>query len=567
MAFGESYLVIGGLVPQEPPPPVMASPEIIAEIRRLKEQADWMGRLLEDDSTTFSYGNDGTLQFGVGQGQPNDAQFTYAWAYSRCLYRPSYGAAFYLNDMEHRIIVARSRAFCSTNPYWHGVQHNLKTHAVGLGSNWTVVPRSKLVKVSDTKIAKAQKELDEFYESGYRQVQMEKLDRKSRDGEYFLHILEEDGRVRVRFVEPLCVWTPPVANTEGREIIFGIQFKKGDYERALRYHARTTDFLGGTLGEDPAWVRGIAAENLQHRKVNVDRGTPRGIPDTYWVQARLEQCLRTLKAMGTLVQVRAKIAMIRKRVNALAGSVTPMLSAAAATTVTNGFGQVRNVFAYPDGAILDTSDQAEHQFPSQNIETDKIVHSVQADLQAVATSMGLAEYMVSGSLGSSSYASAMVAEGPVVKTFEMHQQDMQEEDQEIAARVLETGVKHGRLADDTLELVKVQMNGPSLAGRNATQEAQAYHIYLMDGVISIPTVRQRLGLDAETEEENIKKTPGPLGESQKGGDGQANGNGQLDGQQAGNLQKANARPFSPNEEPRQMQRASGATREEEQQVA
>ena len=189
----------------------------------------------------------------------------------------------------------------------------------------------------------------------------------------------------------------------------------------------------------------IAADEIQHRKVNVDKSSPRGVPDTYWVQARLEQSLRTLKAMGTLVQVRAKIAMIRKRINALAGTVQPMLSSAAAAKIAGPGGQTHNVFDYPEGAILDTSDQAEYQFPGQNIETDKIVSSVQADLQAVASSIGLADYMVSGSLGRSSYATAMVAEGPVVKTFASCQQDMIDEDQEVAARVLQSAIDAGRI--------------------------------------------------------------------------------------------------------------------------
>jgi len=561
-----------------PPPTFYASPELIGEIRRLKEQADWMERLIEEDERSFTYGEDGTVQFGMSQGDPSTTMFSYSWAYSQGMFRPSYGACFFINEAQHRIIRARSRAFASVNPYWHGVQHTLKTHVVGMGHNWTVVPRDPDEKVSPAKAAKAQRELDDFYwgtgeyegfnGAPYRTTQGEKVDRKSRDGEFILHCTVEDAKLRVRFWEPLLLWTPATATYDStNEVLFGIQFKRGDYEKPLRYHLRTTDYLGATNDDDPLWHRGIEADKIQHRKVNVDRGCPRGIPDTYWVQSRLEQSLRTLRAMGTLVQVRAKIAMIRKRVNALAGAVQPQLSASAAATITNSAGQVRNVFSYPEGAILDTSDQAEYQFPGQNIETDKIVASVQADLQAVATSMGLADYMVSGNLGSGSYATAMVASGPVVKTFQQQQTDMIEEDRRIATRVLQTAIDAKRLDEDTLELLTIEMHGPSLAASDGVQDAQARQIEHQQGVLSKTTWRQVRGYDPGREETNFKSEAeeelkvqtiqGIAPGQNQGGDGEQGGG------QPRNRQAATARPFSPDEEPRQKQRASGATREEE----
>lgn len=549
-----------------PTTPMLVPPEVYGEIQSLKAKAEWMGRLLEDEERAFNYGDDGTLSFGMSQVQPGQELFSYGWAYNQCLYRPSYGACFCINEVQHRMIRARSRAFTSTNPYWHGVQHNLKTHVVGTGHTWQLVARDPKANIPDAKRIKAQKELTDFYASGYRQIQNEKAERKSRDGECFLWLLEEDQRLRVKFIEPLLVWTPPT-RSESTGTWFGIQFKDGDYERPVGYFVRRMDLIGADTTDGAAWNRMITADKILHHKVNVDKGTPRGIPDTYWVQARLEQSLRTLRAMGTLVQVRAKIAMIRKRINALAGTVQPVLSANAAATVAGPGGQVRNVFQYPEGAILDTNDQAEYQFPGQNIETDKIVASVQADLQAVATSMGLADYMVSGSLGNGSYATAMVAEGPVVKTFEQHQQDMIDEDMLVATRVLQVAMDAGRIDADTLDVFKIVMNGPPLAGRDAIQDAQANHIYLQDGVISLTTVQQQLNLDPETERANKEKNPTTMAEAAEAAEQMAKDT--LSAKTADtstqprNRHTSNARPFSASQEGRQKQRASGATREEE----
>ena len=557
-------------MPRDP----ITDPGLIAEIHRLREQAEWMGRMVEDEESAFTCGDDGTIQWGMtSQFGSGEQMFSYRWAVSQCLFRPSYMSSFFINEAQHRLLRARSRAFCSVNPYWHGVQHSVRTHVVATGTNWTVVPIDPDEDVPDKKIAKFQRELDDFYngegvyEDSYRDIQLEKLDRKSRDGEYFLQYIEEDKLLRVRFVEPLLVWNPPgVSQVDG--VWFGIKFKFGDYERPLRYHVKTTDYFGGETKDDPLWARGLEADKIQHRKVNVDKGCPRGIPDTYWTQQRFEQSVRTLKAMGTLAQVRSKIAAIRTHVNALSGSVQPMLSTSAAATIAGPRGP-ENVLKYPEGSFIDISDQSTWQFPSQNIETDKIVASVQADLQSCATSVGLADYMVSGNLGNSSYASSMVASGPVVKTFQDKQAAMHREDRQVIHRLAETAIKAGRLDEDTLDLLTVEQHGASLAASDGVQEAQARQLECQNKVLSKTTWRQIRGYDPRREETNIKseaKTElevqtiqgvapgqpgGPGGTATAGG---GNGTGKV---------RVNARPFTADQEPRQQQRASGATREEE----
>ena len=554
------------------PPPVhrsMVTQDVYGQIQALKSQADWMGELLEDAERDFVYGEDGTVQFGQhAQVGPQDQMFGYWWAYQQSLYRPGYGACFCINEVQHRMIRARSRAFCSVNPYWHGVQHNLQTHVVGTGHRWTPVSRTPLKKPApDEMLAGCRKELDDFYAcQGYRSVQLEKCNRKSRDGEYFLSLKEKDGYLQVRFIEPLLVWSPP-GKSERDDVWFGIQYAGGDYEKPAGYYVRRTDILGGDNGgSNDAWARMVKPTEIQHRKVNVDRSTPRGIPDTYWVQARLEQSLRTLRAMGMLVQVRSKIALVRKRTNALIGSVTPILSANASAQVAGPGGQMHNVNQYPDGAILDVSDQADYQFPGQNIETDKIIASVQADLQAVATSVGLADYMVSGSLGGSSYATSMVAEGPVVKTFQQHQQDMIDEDMEVATRVLLTAVEAGRLPADTLELVKIEINGPTLT-RIDVQQAQANQIKMQCGVLSKTEWQHQEALDPDEQHANnvlaakqaveLQEILGPQSVGGVGGESTATSD-----NKPRNKQGATSRPFSPDQEPRQIQRSTGGTKEE-----
>lgn len=571
-----------------PLPGTMVTPGLFAEVRRLKAQADWMGELLEDDLTGeigFTNGLDGT-DFWGSQSQVGGAGglFGYRTAYSQCLFRPSYGAAFYINEAMHRIIRARSRAFCSINPYFHGVLHNLQTHVIGKGHNWTAVWRKASEKGSDRMLLRVQADLDEFYQAGYRTIQKEKVERKSRDGEYFLRFYEEGDRLRVRFVEPLLVWSPP-GKTEVNDCLFGIQYRKGNYERPLGYYIRRTNYQGAEYGYmQDAWERMIPTEEMQHGKANVDLGTPRGIPDTYWVQNRLEQSLKTLRSAGVLVEIRSKVAMIRKRVNAFAGALNPLLSANGAVAV-SGAGQgsnLQSVLKWPDGAVFDVSDQADYQMPSQNLEIKETVAAISAELQSAASSLGLADYMVSGSLGGGSYSSSMIAEGPVVKTFEDDQADCIDEDRVAVNKVIDTGIVHGRYGEDARELIKVEMSGPPLA-RISVQEAQTMSIENQAGVLSKKTWRQHRGYDNETETANIAEEQAQDDKHElemqrkmieinpPAGNGATNGkskgtNGKqptsMTNPQARNRMNPTQRPMRPDDEGRQIQRSSGATVEE-----
>ena len=577
--------VFGKQESSKPRQPIVVSPAQHEEISRLKEEVDWLAYMTGSDAE-FTYGEDGTVQQGIkSQRGPAGLMFSYAWAFNQSLVRPGYFACFCINEAQYRMLRARSRAFCSTNPYWHGVQRNLKTHVVGKSHSWILVPKRDDLKVPDGMIENGQQELDDFYggygnaRHCYRNVQCEKMDRRSRDGEHFLQYIEDNRRLRVRFVEPLLVWTPPGMSTTDN-VYFGIKYPKGDYENPERYFVRHTEMLGGAEwaknpNPDDAWTRGIDADDIQHGKSNVDKQSPRGIPDTYWVQRRLEQAVDTLRATGKLVGFRVKIGLIRRRVATLEGSVQTLLSQKGAGAVYGKGPQQQTLNDYPDAAILDSTQDTDYNFPSQNLEIKEITMAIQAELQSCATSVGLADYMVSGTLGSgASYAASMVSEGPVVKTFEELRAEMIQEDREVAIRCLRTGIKYGRVLENTLELCDLEMNGPPLA-RIGIQDAQANQIKVQCGVLSIETWQQQEGLNPTRERANTaaekeatakqtaelaKKYPLPI-ESQSGNAG-TNGQSSSGTKQARNKQGGSARPFSADQEGRQIQRTSGATVEE-----
>ena len=104
--------------------------------------------------------------------------------------------------------------------------------------------------------------LDEFVRlNGWQRRQQEIVRRKDRDGECFLRLFAaDDGTTRVRFVEPAQV-AAPAERISDPSASFGIQTDPADVETVLGY-----------------WIDGrlIDADEIQHRKANVDANVKRG---------------------------------------------------------------------------------------------------------------------------------------------------------------------------------------------------------------------------------------------------------------------------------------------------
>ena len=232
-----------------------------------------------------------------------------------------------------------------------------------------------------------------------------------------------------------------------------------------------------------------------------------------------------MKATGKIVEFRARIAMIRRHVNAAKESVQRFVEQAK-NADGNDPGKVRTAIEYPYAAILDASDATEYQFPAGNTPVDSNVAAIQADLRAAAAALSMPEYMMSGNAENNSYSSTLVAEGPAVKTFEELQAELIDADTEILEKQLVVAAKAGLIfgasgtkpkpqteADDDdgdggdnggdsdedsankstyiLDLVKLEAEPPIIKHEEAYEEAQADQIIYKLGVMSKATLAAR----------------------------------------------------------------------------
>lgn len=468
----------------------------VKTLESLREQADWFGRVI-DFSDAATWGDPGTA-FILDRRTMQ----------SRALVYPGATASAYINEVELRQLRARSRAFVLVNPYWLAVAHSRRSYTIGSGHAYKVMPKDE-EETDELRalLADVAKELEDFRRvNRYRKRQAEKLSRLDRDGEFFLRYFEQhpDGILRVRFVEPILVSTPPGKSVQD-DVWFGIQYA-GDYEEPRGYYVRNANYLGTSQADD-AWRTMVPAEEIQHRTANVDLSSPRGLPTTYALESRLEQALKTLTNMGSLVEFRTKVGLIRKHVAATTASVKALLGDRGGLGYSNSAGGLNptgTLDKLPTASIIDTNDQTSYEFPTTNTDVEKIVASVQADLRSVAAALGLAEYMISADASNSNYASTMVAEGSPVKTFEGMQTDLIEDDIEVLEHAIRVAIKHGRLPEDTLDRVKIAAEPPVIVSRNRLAETQADEILNRNDVMGKRTWRARNGLDNDAEREEIE---------------------------------------------------------------
>ena len=124
---------------------------------------------------------------------------------------------------------------------------------------------------------------------------------------------------------------------------------------------------------------------------------------------------------------------------------------------------------------------------------------LQAILRAVASRLCMPEYMLTSDASNASYSSTLVAESPAVKMFQRLQHELMEDDREVFARVLQTAAEAGRLPADLPGRVELQIEPPSVAVRNALEEAQVDEILVRNGAMSVATMALRHGLDPAKE--------------------------------------------------------------------
>ncbi len=388
-----------------------------------------------------------------------------------------------LQEPQLRQLRAECRALAATNEFAINGHENRISYIVGTGHAYRVSARCG----QEPLALEVQAVLDAFLRhNGWHKRQQEIVRRKDRDGECFIRLFPaSDGIPRVRFVEPDQVATPAEAATDPAAR-FGVVTDRRDVETVYGYYV------------DGAWVD---ADEIQHRKANVDANVKRGLPLFYPVRKNLRRAEKLLRNMSVVAEIQSAIAIIRKHASGGRAAVEQFVQREARSSTDPATGRTRHVRRYGPGTILDALAGTDYEFPAAGIDAGRYVTVLQAELRAIASRLVMPEFMLTSDASNANYASTMMAEGPAIKMFERLQHEMLEEDRELMGRVLRAAVAAGRLPAAALREVEIRGTPPTLAVRDRLHDARADEILVRSGAMSIQTMALRHGLDSDRERE------------------------------------------------------------------
>ncbi len=397
----------------------------------------------------------------------------------------------FINEPQLRDIRDQCRALAMSNEFAINGHENRINYLVGSGHTYRATAR-KGCQVPVDWCLRAQDLLDEFVAANaWRRRQQEIVRRYDRDGEVFLRFfVTTDGLTRVRFVEPGQV-TTPTTQAADPAASFGILTEPDDVETPVAY------FIDGAM---------VEANEIQHRKANVDANVKRGLPLFYPVRKNLRRAEKLLRNMSVVAEIQSAIALVRKHRGATRGGVQQFVAAQSDATVTSpASGQTTHFRRFGPGTILDTHGNIEYDFPASGLDAANYVTVLQAELRAIASRLVMPEFMLTSDASNANFSSTMVSEGPAIRMFARLQADLVADDQLVMRRVLRNAAAAGRLPAAALDVVEVQIGPPTLEVRDALKEAETFRIEYSCGILSPQSWSQRRGLDYDQEQANWKQ--------------------------------------------------------------
>jgi hypothetical protein len=381
------------------------------------------------------------------------------------------------------------RRLAATNEFAINGHENRISYIVGAGHSYRAAVCKGMEAPADVPM-QVQKLLDEFLEENRWQARQQEVVRRiDRDGEAFLRFFaDSSGLTRVRFIEPDQVVTPPGLAADP-SASFGIQTDADDVESVLGY------YVDGEF---------VDADEVQHRRANVDFNVKRGLPLYTPVRKNLRRAEKLLRNMSIVAEIQSAIALIRKHRGASRSGIEQFVAAGSDATASSSVsGRTRHYSQYGPGTILDAPAGLEYDFPASGLDASSYVAVLQAELRAIAARLVMPEFMFTSDASNANYASTMVAEGPAMKMFERLQASLIEQDRAVMWRVVENAVRAGRLPQDVRSLVEIQIIPPSLHVRDQLRQAQVDRIAFDSGILSPQTWSQHLGLDYDQEQKNL----------------------------------------------------------------
>lgn len=459
--------------------------------------------------------NAGIDMYDLGSQISGDGWFSYPYTippYYRQSQKRGEAIPIYLDEHNLRILRDRSRKLCAENPFAQAAIENRVNYIVGEDGFVIKAIASTGVEMSPTVqmlIDKAQKILDRWSEyNDLPEIEEHLMRQGDVDGDAYVRMFpQDDGLVVIRPVEAEHVKSP-VGAAYGAEYSFGHQCDKHDILNIKGYWV-VNDPISSNMPEF------VPHATMRHVKRNTAMTAKRGMPLFYSCELLLRMAMELLRGVVTAANIRARYAIIKKYSNSIVkDAVEQMVSELNSATITDPTtGNSQNMAHKPFGSIVHSTDNASYEFPSANISAGDYDIALQMVLRAVAARTQQPEWMFTANTGDSNYSAALVAESPSTKGFGKIQKRLckfvgmnrAKGKESLAWMQIVHAVRMGVLHPDTIKVVSLSCEGPTLAVRDKAAEAMQSRTYVDMKVKSRMMVQQELGIDPDKAKKQIEE--------------------------------------------------------------
>lgn len=292
---------------------------------------------------------------------------------------------------------------------------------------------------------------------------------------------------------------------------FGVRTPENRPWMPLGYHL-TRDDGGGDWDYIPD-------RRMLHIKRNVWRNAKRGVSDTFLIVEEIGREAKLRRNMAEGAALQSAIAWILESPPGTSQASIQTLGASDAVAqygrqIVGGGTKQQNVQRYKPGTILKPSPGLVYKPGPMGAERNAGFAEVsQYVLRIVGVRWAMPEYMISGDASNANYSSTLVAESPFVKAREADQTFFARVFADLLWKVLryehDRGVLSAMPWPEIEAALDITVQKPSVASRNAREQADIAAIHLNAGILSKRTAARQAGLDWEEEQANRAEEQAP----------------------------------------------------------
>ncbi len=430
---------------------------------------------------------------------------------------------FFRNEIELSWIRGFARILAGGTETPISILENLKNYTIAQGFEYSAKPDADAKEEPpEGLVDEINRVIKDFLEDNKWNGKKDRefFERSRRDGEVFLGMWHTGrGRVETRFIEPEQISEPgqtraledwiegfapqTVANPSCWR--FGVHTPEDDVEKIFGYHVKWTH-------EPNDWDY-LPVSRVEHMKLNVDGNIKRGMSDFFPTRKHLRSVdtLITNLLLGSAVM--AGIPYIRQfpagaskeTINSQIGSETMRRR----TVEYRDNSREEKHSIHKAGTVLNVTAGMEYlPGPMGSQRNPAFIAAIQAGLRSAGTRWSMPEFLISGDASNANFASALVAEGPFVKSIEAKQHDYVSVFRSILWKVIRIAFEAGRLDAFNLDfslirrMIELVIEPPQVATRDRTAETTRSVLLKQHGILSKETWASKEGLDFEQEQEN-----------------------------------------------------------------